>query len=55
LKTFFEGMQSDIFDHLLSMLPEFELRIFQQPSVTEMQHWSGGVSAGNRTQQDSTQ
>jgi miniconductance mechanosensitive channel len=51
----FEAIQSDIFDHLLSILPEFDLRIFQQPSGTDMQHWSGGVSAGNSTQQESTQ
>ena len=27
----YEGIQSDIFDHLLSILPEFGLRVFQQP------------------------
>lgn len=28
----YEGTQADIFDHLLSILPEFGLRVFQQPS-----------------------
>lgn len=28
----FEAIQSDIFDHLLAILPEFGLRIFQSPS-----------------------
>lgn len=28
----YEGIQSDIFDHLLSILPEFGLRVFQHPS-----------------------
>lgn len=28
----YEGIQSDIFDHLLSILPEFNLRAFQRPS-----------------------
>lgn len=28
----YERIQSDIFDHLLAILPEFGLRIFQQPS-----------------------
>ncbi|NWK57231.1 mechanosensitive ion channel family protein [Verrucomicrobiaceae bacterium N1E253] len=28
----YEGIQSDIFDHLLSVLPEFGLRAFQSPS-----------------------
>lgn len=27
----YEGIQSDIFDHVLSILPEFGLRVFQQP------------------------
>lgn len=28
----YEGVQADIFDHVLSMLPEFGLRVFQNPS-----------------------
>lgn len=28
----YEGIQSDIFDHLYAILPEFDLRIFQNPS-----------------------
>lgn len=48
----YEGIQSDIFDHLLSILPEFDLRIFQEPSGADMQHWSEGVSAVITTQQD---
>lgn len=28
----FEAVQSDIFDHLLAILPEFDLRVFQYPS-----------------------
>jgi miniconductance mechanosensitive channel len=28
----YEGFQSDIFDHLLAMVPEFGLRVFQNPS-----------------------
>lgn len=28
----YEGIQSDIFDHMLSILPEFHLRLFQEPS-----------------------
>lgn len=31
----YEGIQSDIFDHVLSILPEFGLRVFQQPSGTD--------------------
>jgi len=29
---YYEGIQADIFDHLLAVIPEFELRVFQQPS-----------------------
>ena len=28
----YEGIQSDIFDHILSIVPEFDLRIYQNPS-----------------------
>ena len=28
----YEGIQSDIFDHLLAIVPEFDLRVYQQPS-----------------------
>ena len=32
----YEGIQSDIFDHLLAVMPLFELRAFQQPSGPEL-------------------
>lgn len=28
----YEGIQADIFDHLLAIIPEFDLRVFQNPS-----------------------
>ena len=28
----FEAIQSDIFDHLVAVTPEFDLRVFQQPT-----------------------
>jgi len=28
----YEQVQADIFDHILAVVPEFELRIFQNPS-----------------------
>lgn len=37
----YEAIQSDIFDHLLAILPEFGLRVFQHPSgadLRELQH-----------------
>lgn len=32
----YEGIQADIFDHLLSILPEFGLRVFQKPSGMDL-------------------
>lgn len=28
----YEGIQSDIFDHILAIVPEFDLRVFQRPT-----------------------
>ena len=28
----YEGVQSDIFDHLLAVVPQFDLRVFQEPT-----------------------
>ena len=32
----YEGIQSDIFDHLLAILPEFGLRLYQRPSGNDV-------------------
>lgn len=32
----YEGIQADIFDHLLAVVPEFELRIYQSPSSADL-------------------
>lgn len=32
----YEGIQSDIFDHLLAIIPEFDLRVFQEPSGADL-------------------
>lgn len=34
--AFYESIQSDIFDHLLAILPEFGLHVFQNPSGTDV-------------------
>jgi miniconductance mechanosensitive channel len=31
----YEGIQSDIFDHILAIIPEFELSVFQEPSGSD--------------------
>lgn len=49
----YEGIQADIFDHLLSILPEFGLRVFQQPSGSDMMSWSANTRALAMPAQDS--
>jgi miniconductance mechanosensitive channel len=34
--VYYERLQADIFDHLISVVPEFDLRIFQQPSGRDL-------------------
>ena len=41
----YEGIQSDIFDHILAILPEFGLRAFQVPSGHDMTALSSRVEA----------
>lgn len=43
----YEGIQADIFDHLLAILPEFELRIFQNPSGHDFNRLVAGDGAGD--------
>jgi miniconductance mechanosensitive channel len=38
----YEGIQSDIFDHLLAAVPEFGLRVFQHPSGADFRAALGG-------------
>jgi len=33
----FEAIQADIFDHILAVLPMFDLRVFQQPTGADFQ------------------
>ena len=36
----YEGIQADIFDHLLASAPEFDLRLFQNPTGLDFGRWS---------------
>jgi miniconductance mechanosensitive channel len=38
----YEGIQSDIFDHLYAILPEFGLRVFQEPAGSDVQRALAG-------------
>jgi miniconductance mechanosensitive channel len=39
----FEGVQSDIFDHILAIAPEFGLRVYQRPSGYDLKTMETGV------------
>lgn len=39
----YEAIQADIFDHILAIVPEFDLRVFQSPAGHNFQSiWAGG-------------
>jgi miniconductance mechanosensitive channel len=35
----YESIQADIFDHLLAVIPEFELRVYQEPSGSDLERF----------------
>ena len=41
----YEAIQADIFDHMLAILPEFGLRIFQEPSGLDVREVPAGLGA----------
>ena len=41
--TAYESVQADIFDHILAVVPEFDLQVFQEPSGTDFQKLSSQV------------
>ena len=47
----YEAIQADLFDHLLAIIPEFGLRVFQHPSGADMREWRVPVQAGQRERQ----
>jgi miniconductance mechanosensitive channel len=32
----YEGIQADVFDHVLAMVPEFGLQVYQRPAGTDL-------------------
>ncbi len=42
----YEGIQSDIFDHIIAIVPEFGLRVFQQPSGRDFERALGQARGG---------
>ncbi len=45
----YEAIQSDIFDHLLAILPEFGLRVFQHPSGADMRELKHSLLPGTQS------
>ena len=45
----YEGIQSDIFDHLLAILPEFGLRVFQEPAGADFRALAAGEGVRSET------
>jgi miniconductance mechanosensitive channel len=45
----FEGVQADIFDHILAIVPRFGLRIYQKPSGSDLR-WALGGEKGRTVQ-----
>jgi miniconductance mechanosensitive channel len=39
----YENIQADIFDHILAVVPEFELRIFQNPSGSDFRNYNSMI------------
>jgi miniconductance mechanosensitive channel len=42
----YESIQADIFDHILAIIPEFELQIFQSPSGNDIKDLSEKIAYG---------
>ena len=40
----YEGIQADVFDHLIAIVPEFGLRLFQEPAGSDIVELSGRVN-----------
>lgn len=43
----YEGIQSDVFDHVLAVIPLFDLRVFQNPAGSDLLRLKGAVSEEN--------
>ena len=40
----YEAIQADIFDHLLAVVPEFDLRVFQSPTGRDVERALSAVA-----------
>ena len=44
----YEGIQADIFDHILAIAPAFDLLVYQSPAGSDVRTLLGGLSAGRK-------
>ncbi len=44
----YEGIQADVFDHVLAVIPEFGLRVFQNPAGADLQMLGGAAAQALR-------
>ncbi len=44
--VYYEGIQSDIFDHLLAVIPQFDLKVYQRPSGKDLENLKVGETRG---------
>lgn len=44
----YEDIQADLFDRILAMVPEFGLRVFQEPAGSDLTRFSADVPIGDR-------
>jgi len=49
----YEGIQADLFDHILAMVPEFGLQLYQQPAGVDFERLPRPATAGPVTAQES--
>ncbi len=45
----YEGIQSDIFDHILAILPEFDLSVYQAPSGLDLRKLQPGIQKASES------
>ena len=41
--TVYEKVQADVFDHVLAVIPEFGLRVFQNPAGSDVRDLKGEI------------
>lgn len=48
----YEGIQSDLFDHIFAVLPQFGLRVYQNPTGYDMRQMITGITAESQASEE---